>query len=348
MLRDQFYGDLPEGEEITYEAIRGVVDGLGDPNTAFVDPQHAEFFRSDMEGHFEGIGARVAQAEGGGVLLTYLFPDQPAEESGLRVGDVIVAVDGEDITDQVLLEAISLIRGPQDSQVLLTVRREDGSVVDIQVTRARIEIPTVATRALADGRISYVALSDFSAVAPDRLAQALLAALDGKPDGLILDLRGNPGGLLDASVEIGSFFVPTGNILIERFKDGEERVYQRRGRYLLGDTPLAVLVDGGSASASEIVAGALQDAGTGILIGERTFGKGSVQLPNTLSDGSQLRVTIARWFTPANQEIHEEGLAPDILVPFTEEDAAAKSDPQLDRAVEYLLNGQVQVPAETN
>jgi len=162
-------------------------------------------------------------------------------------------------------------------------------------------------------------------------------ALAGKPVGMILDLRGNPGGLLNAAVQIGSYFVPEGNILLERFKDGRERAYPRQGRYRLGDTPLVVLVDGGSASAAEIVAGAIQDAGTGILIGEKTYGKGSVQLANTLSDGSQLRVTVAHWFTPKGRGIHEAGLEPDIAVPFTKEAAAAGRDPQLDRAVEYLL-----------
>jgi carboxyl-terminal processing protease len=150
-------------------------------------------------------------------------------------------------------------------------------------------------------------------------------------------LRGNPGGLLDAAVAIASYFVPDGPILIERFKDGEEQVYARTGPYLLADLPLVVLVDGGSASAAEIVAGAIQDTGQGLLVGDRTFGKGSVQLPNTLSDGSQLRITIARWFTPLGRGIHETGLEPDIIVTITPEDAQADRDPQLDQAIELLL-----------
>jgi len=153
-------------------------------------------------------------------------------------------------------------------------------------------------------------------------------------------LRGNPGGLLDAAVRIGSYFVKEGPIVIERKKDGSERVYDRQGRYLLDDTPLVVLIDAGSASASEIVAGAIQDAGSGKLIGDKTFGKGSVQLPNMLSDGSQLRVTIAHWFTPKNRAIDGVGLVPDITIPLTREDFAAKRDPQLDRAVEYLQTGK--------
>lgn len=337
LLKKQYYGDLPQGKDITYNALRGLVERLGDQHTAFVDPKAAELFNSGMEGSFEGIGAQVELAEGGGVRLRYLFPNQPAEKAGLQVGDVILAVDGKDITKLSLLEAIGLIRGPRNTRVVLTIRRGQAEPQDIAVIRDRIEIPVVESKVLADGKIQYVALSEFSSMAPNRLAEALNEALAEKPVGLIFDLRGNPGGLLDASVRIGSYFVPSGPILIERMKDGSQKVYQRQGRYLLGDTPLVVLVDGGSASASEIVAGAIQDAGTGILIGEKTFGKGSVQLPNTLSDGSQLRVTIAHWFTPKDRGIHGTGLEPDIKVPLTQEDTAAGRDPQLDRAVEYLL-----------
>jgi len=339
LLEEQFFGDLPQGEELTYDAIRGVVDRLGDEHTAFVDPEAAKLMQADLEGHFEGIGARVQQTPGG-VQIEYLFPDQPAERSGLRVGDVIIKVDGEDVTGLGLMEAISKIRGPRGSEVLLTIQREGEDPLDVKVTRAQIEIPVVESETLADGKIAHITLSEFSTVAPQRLSTAVTKALRAKPDGMILDLRGNPGGLLDAAVSIGSMFVPEGSIVIERTKDGDERVYERKGRYLLGDTPLVVLVDGGSASASEIVAGAIQDAGTGVLIGEKTYGKGSVQLPNTLSDGSQLRVTIAHWFTPKNRGIDKLGLDPDIEVKLTQEDREANKDPQLDQAVEYLLEGK--------
>jgi carboxyl-terminal processing protease len=340
LLKKQFYGDLPEGRQITYDAIRGVVDRLDDPHTAFVDPNEAALLNADMEGHFEGIGARVDLAEGGGVEVKYLFADQPAEKAGLQVGDVILAVDGKAVTRLGLTEAIMLIRGPRGSEVLLKVRRGDQTPLEIKVIRDRIEIPAVETSWLADGRIAHITLSEFSSVAPSRLAEAVQGAVAKKPAGLILDLRGNPGGLLDSAVRIGSYFVKEGPIVVERMKDGNERVYDRQGRYLLGDTPLVVLVDAGSASASEIVAGAIQDDGTGKLIGEKTFGKGSVQLPNMLSDGSQLRVTIAHWFTPKNRAIDGIGLEPDISIPRTKEDFAAKRDPQLDRAQEYLLQGK--------
>lgn len=340
LLEDQFYGDLPTGEDITYAAIRGVLESLGDEHTAFLTPEQAEQENSVMQGEFEGIGAGVALAAGGGVEIKYLYDKQPAQQAGIKVGDVIIAVDGKDITSIDLTDAIALIRGPRGTKVILSIQREGQEPFDLTVTRARIEIPVTETETLADGKIAYIALAEFSSVAPNRLAEALNEAIDNKPTGIILDLRGNPGGWLDAAVTIGSYFVPDGNIVIERFKDQPEEIYRRKGRYLLNDISLVVLVDGGSASASEIVAGAIQDAGTGTLIGETTYGKGSVQLPNSLSDGSQLRVTIARWFTPKNREIHGKGLTPDIEVPITEEDIAAERDPQLDRAVEYLLSGK--------
>ncbi len=340
LLEQQFYGELPEGEDITYAAIRGVLASLDDKHTTFADPEEAAMFNMDMQGVFEGIGAQVDLADGGGVELQYLFADQPAEKAGLRVGDIVIAVDGEDVTDLDLNTAISKIRGPRGTQVTLTIQRGDDEPFDVTVTRARIELQIVETKTLGDGKIEYIALTDFSTLAPRRLATALSAAVAKKPAGIVLDLRGNPGGLLDSAVQIGSYFVPEGNILIERYKDGSEELHPRQGRYLLNGIPLVVLVDGGSASASEIVAGAIQDAGTGILIGEKTYGKGSVQLSNVLSDDSQLKITIARWFTPKDRAIHGQGLEPDIVVPFTAEDREAERDPQLDRAVEYLLQGK--------
>lgn len=341
LLKEQFYGNLPEGEEVTYSAIRGIVESLNDKHTAFLDPQQAEAFNIDVQGKFEGIGARVDVAIGGGVQIRHLFADQPAQKAGLQVDDIIIAVDGTDVTSMQLDEAVSLIRGPRGTQVRLTVVRDAAGPFDVTITRASIEIPVITTETLGDGSIEYIALSEFSSLAPQRTQDALRTAVSRKPKGVILDLRDNPGGLLDASVRIGSFFVPEGNILIERFADGRQQEYARQGRYLLNDIPLVVLVNGGSASASEIVAGAIQDAGVGVLIGTQTYGKGSVQLPNSMSDGSQLRVTIARWYTPKDRGIDETGLTPDFELPDpTAEQVQADVDPQLERAVEYLLTGK--------
>jgi carboxyl-terminal processing protease len=341
LLKEQYYGNLPTGEDVTYAAIRGIIDSLGDKHTAFLDPKQAEQFNTSIEGQFEGIGAAVDTADGGGVRIVALYPDQPGQKAGLQADDVILKVDGKDVTTMDLNEAVALIRGPRGTKVTLTVKRGDEAPFDVTVTRARIEIPVVASKTLGNGKVEYISLSEFSAVATQRMQAALQAAVDKKPQGIILDLRYDPGGLLDAAVNIGSLFVPQGNIVIERFADGTEQDHARQGKYLLNDIPLVVLVNGGSASASEIVAGAIQDAGTGKLLGTQTYGKGSVQLPNQMSDGSQLRVTIARWYTPKDRGIDGTGLAPDIQVPDpTVDQMKAQQDPQLDRAVEYLLTGK--------
>lgn len=341
LLKEQFYGNLPEGDDVTYAAIRGIVSSLGDRHTSFLDPEQAEISNTELQGEFEGIGAQVDLAPGGGVEIKHLFADQPAQKAGMLVGDVVLAVDGRDVTQMDLGEAVSLIRGPRGTKVTLTIQREDEPRFDLTITRARIELPLVETDTLAGGDVEYVALSQFSANSPDRVAEALKAAADKAPRGIIFDLRDNSGGFLDASVRIGSYFVPEGNILIERFADGEQKEYKRQGRYLVNGIPLVVLVNGGSASASEIVAGAIQDAGAGKLIGTKTYGKGSVQIPNSMSNGSQLRVTIARWYTPLDRGIDGIGLTPDIEVDDpTLEQLEAGEDPQVARAIEYLLQGE--------
>lgn len=341
LIKEQYYGNMPTGEDVTYAAIRGIVASLGDKHTAFLNPKQAEQFNTSIEGQFEGIGAAVDTADGGGVKIQHLYPDRPAQKAGLQEGDVVIKVDGKDVTTMALDDAVAMIRGPQGTQVILSVKRENEAPFDLSITRARIEIPVVTTKTLGDGKIEYVSLAEFSSVSAQRVQDALQSAVNKKPQGIVLDLRDDPGGLLDAAVRIGSLFVPQGNIVIEKFADGRQQEHPRQGKFLLNNIPLVVLVNGGSASASEIVAGAIQDAGTGKLLGTQTYGKGSVQLPNQMSNGSQLRVTIARWFTPKDRGIDGTGLAPDILVPdATLDQLKAKQDPQLDRAVEYLLTGK--------
>ncbi|MCC7353741.1 MAG: S41 family peptidase [Anaerolineae bacterium] len=337
LLKNEFYGDLPDPRRLAYGAIQGVVKSLGDEHTAFLDPEQAALFNTDIAGTFEGIGARVDEVEGGGVRIIEPFEGQPAWRAGIRRDDVVIAVDGKDITKMTLYETISLIRGPKGTKVVLTIRRAGvEKPFDVEVTRARIEIPTVTSKFIGTD-IAYVKLAEFNGQATSQLRAELRRLLARKPAALIFDLRGNPGGLLSSAVEIGSMFIADGNILSERFRDGREETYPREGDLIVPqDLPVVVLVNGGSASAAEIVAGAIQDTGRAILMGEKTYGKGSVQLPHALSDESQLRVTIARWFTPKGRLIHGQGLMPDVLVPRTDEDIQAEQDPQLDKAVEYL------------
>lgn len=329
-------GEALDVRQLTYGAINGLTFRLGDDYTYLRTPEQAAFFNESLEGSFEGIGARVSEAEGGGVRIVEPFEGQPAWGAGIRRGDVILAVDGQDITRLTLQDAISLIRGPKGSEVLLLVKSEGQEPREVQVVRDRITVPAVEYRMLDDG-IAYLRLGEFSAPAARQVQEALDSLLSQDAKGLVLDLRGNPGGFLRTAVDITSQFVGEGPIVVERFKDGSEEVFEasRGGKAL--DIPLVVLVNEGSASASEILAGAVQDTGRAILVGETTFGKGSVQIPSELSDGSVLSITTARWFTPNDRLIHGEGLAPDITVERTDADIEADLDPQLDAAVQYLL-----------
>jgi carboxyl-terminal processing protease len=223
--------------------------------------------------------------------------------------------------------------------VVLTIRRGDEASFDVRIVRARLDIPTVESEML-DSNVGYVSLFEFSTPATSRLQVAIEDLLDQGATALIFDLRDNPGGFLDQAVSVSDLFLDEGLVLIERRSDGQELEFTSDDEGLAQDIPMVVLVNAGSASASEIVAGAIQDRGRAVLIGETTFGKGSVQILHTLSDGSELRVTVARWFTPNDNAIHGEGLTPDIEVVLTPEDVEADRDPQLERALEYLRTGE--------
>jgi carboxyl-terminal processing protease len=338
VVEDQL-GSLPDASRLTYGAIDGLLFELDDDYTTLRDPEEAEFFNEGLNGSFEGIGARVDEAESGGVRIVEPFEDQPAWNAGIRRDDIILAVDGTDVTDMPLTEAIKLIRGPKGTEVILLIQSPDQEPREVAVVRDRISVPVVEYEML-DNNIAYLRLGEFSSPATAQMREALEELLEDEPVGLVLDLRGNPGGLLRTAVDVSSEFIEDGIILIERFKDGDEDVYEASGRGRATDIPLVVLVNEGSASASEIVAGAVQDNQRGILVGDTTFGKGSVQVPHELSDGSLLSVTTARWFTPDDRQINGQGLVPDIQVERTLEQRATDEDPQLKRAVEYLLNGR--------
>ncbi len=337
-LEDRFYYDLPPQQERVYGAIEGLIDSLGDPYTSFVPPNVARILEEDSSGTFEGIGAFVEEAPEGGVYIIRVFEGGPADRAGIRAGDIIIAADGTDLLEKSLQEALLLIRGPAGTEVRLTIVREGvPEPFEVSVTRARLDIPTVEAR-LLDDHIGYVLLYDFNARSSDRLRRAVRQLMDQGAEKLILDLRGNPGGFLEEAVAIADLFLPEGKVLIQRDVDGRTREYTSRNGDFAERIPLVVLIDGESASASEIVAAAIRDNGRGTLIGQTTFGKGSVQLQYTLSDGSLLRVTYAAWYTPRDVSISEQGVTPDIVVEMPAEPTNA--DPQLERAVEFLQSGQ--------
>ncbi len=343
LIAERYDGELPNDEELTHALIRGLVDGLDDPHTRFLDPTAAQRTQERLEGSYEGIGAYVQENDQGFTEIVRPIEGSPAEAAGLRPGDVVVAVDGEPMAGRSLEEVISYILGPAGSEVTITFARADETEpFEVAITRAQITIPMV-TAEMLEGNVGYVELVSFGTVAEPELSAAIQALLAQGAESLILDLRNNGGGLLTQSIAVSDLFLPESVILYERNASGEiNEVFEAGSGDLAENIPLVVLVNEYSASASEIVAGAIRDHGRGVLIGETTFGKGSVQMPFTLSDGSQLNVTIAHWYTPDNVNISEQGIAPDIEVVADETLLIEnpEDDPQLQRALEYLTTGQ--------
>lgn len=340
-VEEQFYGDIPQEPVSTYGAIKGSLATLDDPYTVFIEPEPAAQEKAQLEGRFGGIGAFVRRDEAGRVLLEPMR-DQPAEQAGLQKDDVLIAVDGTPIEPEMTTdEVVLLIRGEVGTEVVLTVEREGADApLDISIERAIIETPSAFWRVLEEApTIGYIQLTSFTERSNKELDQAFDELTTQGAEAYILDLRGNGGGLLETAIDVASQFIRSGVIVREDRKNEGERTYDARGGGKALDQNLVLLVDGGTASASEIVAGALQDYDRATLVGEKTFGKGSVQLIYELSDSSRLHVTVAKWFTPDGHAIDGTGLTPDVEVPITEEDRAQGRDPQLERAISFLQNG---------
>ncbi|MEZ0396968.1 MAG: S41 family peptidase [Anaerolineales bacterium] len=336
-LIHQMYVDQPLDDNALMEgAIRGMMEALNDPYSGYWDVRETQDANNAMSGEYDGIGAYV---DTGGEYLTIInpIPGTPAEAAGLRPGDQIIAVDGEDVTgvDPDLVR-LTRVMGPAGTDVTLTIRREGvDEPFDVTITRAHIVIPSVSAEML-DNNIAYVQISIFGDDTDTELHNALREVMANNPTGLILDLRNNGGGYLNVAVNIVSEFIPNGVILYEVYGDGSRRPYEAHSGGLATQIPMVVLVNEYSASASEIVAGALQDYGRATLVGTTTFGKGSVQNWMPLSNGGTLRVTIARWETPNGRSIHGQGIDPDLVVEMTEEDYEAGRDPQLEAAIQIL------------
>ncbi len=336
LVHEEYVEQPVDDVKLAQGAIRGMIAALGDPHSSYMSPAEYEIAVADQSGQLEGIGAYV---EGADEYLRIVspFPGSPAEAAGLRPGDLVVKVDGEDMAGMGEVEIISRIRGPEGTTVRLAVQREgETELLEFEIVRAKIHLPSVESEML-EGGVAYVKINDFGDKTTPELRTALRALLAQQPAGLILDLRNNPGGYLDTAIEVVSQFVADGVVMRERFGDGRERTYEALGGGLATEPPLVVLINHGSASASEIVAGAIQDAERGALVGEQSYGKGSVQNWHDLQgDNGAVRVTIARWLTPDGRSIHKLGITPDVIVEMTEADREAKRDPQLDKAVELL------------
>lgn len=332
------YVDQPVDDvKLMRGAISGMLASLGDLHTSYMDPAQFKDANSSLSGEYEGIGAYVDTT---GDFLKIISPisQSPAEKAGLQSGDVIIAIDGAKMDGVNPELARQKVLGPAGSVVTLTIVREGVELpFDVKITRAKITIASVESKML-DGNIAYIKLNTFGETTTQELKTQLTDLLAKNPKGLILDLRNNGGGYLQTAVEVASQFVPKGVIVSEKYGDGKSDKYDAIPGGMATDIPMVVLVNEGTASASEIVSGAIQDYGRGKLVGVTTYGKGSVQIWTPLSnDQGAVRITIAKWFTPKDRTIDKQGLKPDVDVTMTKEDFQAKRDPQLDAAVKALL-----------
>ncbi|MDB5244722.1 MAG: ctpA [Parcubacteria group bacterium] len=331
---------LPTTKEKIFGAISGLAAAYGDPYTTFFPPKEAKAFAENISGSFAGIGAELDIKDG---ILTVIAPlkNTPAERAGVKAGDLIAAIDGKSTDGFSTEEAVSKIRGPLGTTVSLTLVR-NGKPIDVKIVRDTIQVPETDDGIDAKSGVYHIALYEFTANSADLFNQAFKRFKASGSKKLVVDLRSNPGGYLDSAVDIASHFLPNGATVVTEDFGGKETntVHSSLGyNDLPQGTKVVVLIDAGSASASEILAGALQDSKVATLIGTKSFGKGSVQTLLDL-DGGSLKVTIARWITPAGHWIMGNGVTPDITVPYTPEDAAAKKDPQMARAIQFLTTGK--------
>jgi carboxyl-terminal processing protease len=333
-LRTNYDGELDQ-EKLLDGIKAGLAEAAGDPYTEFMNPKDAKQFDDDLNGTFSGIGAELGKEKESIVIISPIA-GFPAEKAGLRSRDVIIEINGESTQGMTISDAVTKIRGEKGTEVKLKIVRDQSQALDFTIVRETITIPSVKSEKL-EGNIGYLQITRFG---EDTVKLAREAATQFKSDGVkgvILDVRGDPGGLLNASIDVASIWLPKGKtVLQEKRGDVVMKTFTATGNSILEGVSTVVLINGGSASASEIVAGALKDNNAARLIGEKSYGKGSVQQLERLAYGSVLKVTIARWYTPAGKNIDKEGISPDEEVKRTAEDFEASRDPQRDKALEFL------------
>ncbi len=327
-------------DSMLYGAIRGMVASLEDPYSDFFDPSDAKKFDEDLSGAFGGIGAEIGLRNG---IVTIVTPlkGNPAEKAGLLPLDKILRIDNTTTTNMSTESAVKIIRGEPGTKVRLLIFRDSfKEPKEFTITRTIVQVPTLdlEMKTTSNGKkIAHMHLHNFNANVPQIFQEKINEAADQNADGIILDLRNNPGGFLEVAVDLGGWFLESGKtVVIEKIRTGEEVVRVARGSGVLKDIPLVILVNEGSASAAEILAGAIRDIRGVTLVGEKTFGKGSVQEVVDLKDGSKLKITIAHWLTPKKAKIDKTGIDPDIKVKMTEKDIEQKKDPQLEKALDVI------------
>ncbi|MBI2591588.1 MAG: S41 family peptidase [Candidatus Brennerbacteria bacterium] len=331
-------------QDMIYGAADGVVKSLNDPYSVFFKPSDAKKFEEDVGGIFGGIGAEIGKRNEKLVIIAPL-KDTPAERAGLKSEDYIVKIDDLFTADLSVDEAVKHIRGEKATTVILTILREGWKEPkEISIIRDFISIPTLDWKML-EGDIAYIQLYNFNENATAAFYKASVEFLTKGAKGVILDLRNNPGGFLEVAVNLGGWFLNKGQIVVkEKFSSGKEEIFRANGNSALNQIPTVILINKGSASASEILAGALRDNRNIKLIGEKSFGKGTVQELQNLKDGSAVKISIAQWLLPKGDLIEKKGLEPDIEVKISEEDVKAKRDPQLDKAIEIIKNEALRMP----
>ena len=345
LVHTRYYQQPVDDVLLMEGAINGMLSALGDPHSRYLSPEAERAAQQSMEGEIQGIGAEV-EAVDGDIVIVSPIEGSPAEEAGLLPGDILRQADGVELTGMDVFDAAQLVRGPAGTTVSLVVER-NGETLTFEIVREVVRITSVRGEMLEDG-LAYVRLTQFGSSTDEELEALLTTLLADNPAGLILDLRRNPGGSLDTTVSIADEFLDEGTVLVQQFGNGEERVYESNDGGLAQDIPMVVLIDEGSASASEVLAGAIRDRERGILIGQRSFGKGTVQTWHTLSNEGGVRITIAEWLTPGEVSIHENGLEPDYFIPLPEvADRETFEDTQLQAAIDYLQGETIiSVPPE--
>ncbi|MBU1164088.1 S41 family peptidase [Patescibacteria group bacterium] len=322
-------------QDLFYGALEGLVSSLGDPYSVFLEPEVAAKFDEELSGSFEGIGAEIGIRKD---QLTIIAPlsDTPADRAGLKAGDSVIAIDGESTFNITLDEAINKIRGPKGEEVILKIFRDEvDEPFDISIVRDKIDVVSVEWEQ-KENRLAYIEVKYFNGDTLDEFNKVINEVIQYNPNGIILDLRNNPGGFLGTAIEVAGAWVEDDVVVFEKKRDGYQEGHRPRGSAPFKNIPTVVLVNIGSASGSEIVAGALQDYQLAQLVGEQTFGKGSVQDLRKLDDGSSIKLTIAEWLTPSGSNINEEGIVPDVEVKLTREDFENGVDTQMDKAIEIL------------
>jgi carboxyl-terminal processing protease len=324
------------GTAKVYGAINGLVQSLGDPYTEFFNPADNKQFQQDISGNFGGIGAELGTNAKNQIAIIAPLKGTPAEAAGLRAQDIIVAINGSSTDQMTVDQAVNIIRGQIGTKVTLTIMRSGwNKTQDFTITRANIQVPIVDFE--MKGNIAHISLHEFDQSADQLFYEALVKAMNNNAQGIVLDLRDDPGGYLDIAVDLAGYFLKPGTLVVSEVgRSVATTTYVATGDGVLGDFPMVILVNGGSASASEILAGALHDDRGVKLIGEKTFGKGTVQELENLSDGSSLKITVAHWVLPSGKIIDHQGIAPDYEVPLTDANIKNKQDPQLDKAIQVL------------